>query len=91
MTLANSDLIQVSINPDGSAYFMYSVKVTRGIRGKTKGKVDEFLIHGIPASALQNFCVKNNLIITNKAVYEDDMGTTPLLVKKTDSWTYVKV
>ena len=88
----NKDLIQVSINYNKKkkklfGYFMYQIIVTRGLRGKNKGKVPEVLIMGIPNSALENYCGANNLIITNKAVYEGDLDH-PILWKEEESWTY---
>lgn len=90
--LENRDLIQVSINYNKKkdklfGYFIYQIIVTRGLRGKSKGKVPEVLIVGIPNSALQSYCVTNNLIITNKAVYEEDFNH-PILWKEEESWTY---
>ena len=83
----NQDLIQLSFNSKGSAYFIYQIKVTRGIRGNTKGKVNEVLIVGIPKSAIEKYCIKNNLFITNKAVYEGDWNT-PLLFLNEDGTCY---
>ena len=66
---------------------MYQIDVKRGMRGKTKGKVKEVLIVGIPKSAVENYCQTNKLIITNKAVYETTLDN-PILFKEDDSWTY---
>ena len=42
-------LQQIVENKDGNFYFIYKVpNVKRGIRGKTRGKVDELLIVGMP-------------------------------------------
>lgn len=82
-------LIQVSFLPKGSAYFMYKIpKVTRGIRGKSKGKVDELLIVGVPFSQMEQFCEKNEFIITDRAVYQYNMRN-PILFRKDDTFTYV--
>ena len=86
--IKNSDLVQVSINGGGSIYFLYAIKVQRGIRGKTKGKADELLIMGIPKSAIERYCRKNNLVITNKAVYEGDFDH-PLLFRDDNSYSWV--
>ena len=61
-------LVQVNLMPFG-AYFLYSLPVKRGIRGKTKAVVDELIVHGIPKEKLQDFCINNDIQITNKAVY----------------------
>ena len=66
------DLIQVNIN-DFGAYFVYRVPVQRGIKGKTKSKVDEILSVGVPSKRLQAYCINHGLIITNKAVYYNDL------------------
>ena len=82
-----NNLIQVSINKSG-VYFMYKVpQVKRGIRGKTKGKVDEVLIVGIPLKQVEEYCVRNNLIITNKAVYEEDLDN-PILYLNEEGTAY---
>ena len=64
-------LKQLSLNKDG-AYFIYQVEVTRGIRGKTKGKVNEVIIFGVPYADLHRYCIEQHIFITNKAVYEND-------------------
>ena len=70
MEQKKQELIQVSLTNSG-AYFIYSVpNVKRGIRGKTRGRADEVIIHGIPKNKLQDFCVKNEIQITNMAVYQ---------------------
>ena len=81
-------LVQVSLNNAG-AYFTYKFKVQRGIRGKSKSKVDEVMVIGIPYKALQKYCEKEELIITNYAVYQTTMFNPILWVEK-DSWTYVE-
>ena len=83
------NLIQVSLNRHG-AYFMYSVpQVKRGIRGKTKGKVDEVLVVGVPLKNVESYCEKANLIITNKAVYEGDLDN-PILYLNEEGTAYEK-
>ena len=70
MNQKKQELIQVSLTNSG-AYFIYSVpNVKRGIRGKTRGHADEVIIHGVPKSKLQEFCIKNEIQITNLAVYQ---------------------
>ena len=71
------DLIQVNIK-DFGAYFIYKVPVQRGIKGKTKSKVDEILSVGVPSKGLQAYCINHGLIITNKAVYYNDLDN-PIL------------
>lgn len=71
------DLIQVSIH-DFGAYFVYKVPVQRGIKGKTKSKVDEVISVGVPSKRLQAWCISQGLIITNKAVYYNDLDN-PIL------------
>jgi len=61
-------LVQVTVQSNG-VYFAYQLpEVKRGIRGKTKGKVDELLIVGVPLKGVQSYCKREHLIITNKAV-----------------------
>ena len=55
-------LIKVAVNDKG-AYFIYEITVQRGIKGKTKSKVKELLIHEVPLSDLDNFCKKEGLRI----------------------------
>ena len=51
----------ISKNDNGDFYVGYTVSVQRGIRGKTKGKVDELLIIGIPKNQFKEFCNKHAL------------------------------
>lgn len=83
-------MIQISVNPTG-AYITYKVPVTRGIRGKTRGRVDELLIVGIPLKndRFQQWCIRNNIYITNKAVY-DARTEEKLLIREGDSLNYIK-
>lgn len=71
-------LIQVNLTPFG-AYFLYKINVTRGIRGKSKGKVDEIIVVGIHKNKMQQYCIDHNLIITNKAVYMNNDMSKPIL------------
>ena len=71
------DLVQVSIH-DFGAYFVYKVPVQRGIKGKSKSKVDEVISVGVPSKRLQAWCINQGLIITNKAVYYNDLDN-PIL------------
>ena len=64
-------LVQVSINAN-CAYIIERVTVSRGIRGKSKGKVDELLITGINIKHLHNYCVKHGIYITDKYVRDAD-------------------
>lgn len=52
----------ISANENGDFYVGYKVKVTRGIRGKTKGNVDEVLIVGVPKAKFNNFCIKEGIV-----------------------------
>jgi len=71
------ELVQVSLHSFG-AYFVYKVKVPRGIKGKTKAKVDEILSVGVPSKNLQRWCIQHDIIVTNKAVYIHDFNN-PIL------------
>lgn len=82
-------LVQVSINNHG-AYFTYQLPVQRGIKGKTKSKVNEVLIIGVPTKNIERYCENNNLIITNKAVYINDLDSTPLLYRDGETMNYLE-
>lgn len=85
----DSKLVQVSLNAFGG-YFMYRLHdVPRGIRGKTRAKADEVIIVGIPNKNMQEYCIKENLIITNKGVYLGDMDNM-ILSRKDDTYTYTE-
>jgi len=56
-----TELQYITKNKDGNYYAIYKVKVQRGIKGKTKSKVDELLIVGIPKSKFKDFCKKHNI------------------------------
>lgn len=55
------DIKWISKNDDGNYYIGYQVEVSRGIRGKTKGKVDEVIIVGLHKSKLKSFCEAHSL------------------------------
>lgn len=63
-------IIQISRNENGDWYVLYKLRVQRGIKGKTKSKVDEVLIVGIPQAKFDAWCKKNNLVVhCNDEVY----------------------
>lgn len=69
------ELIRVSLRSTEkgiNAYFVYRLPVQRGIRGKTRSKVNEILAFGVPASMLQEWCNKHHYTITNYYVYQDE-------------------
>lgn len=72
------ELVQLGLQKSG-AYFTYKLPVQRGIRGKSKGKVDELMIIGIPYKNMERYCEQHNYIITNKALYIGDMDN-PVLI-----------
>ena len=80
------NLVQFSFNEYG-AYFIEQVEVQRGIKGKTRSKVNELLIVGVPAPRLHQWCIDNHIYITNKAVYNADTDE-PLLFREGNSFTY---
>lgn len=82
-------LVQVALQSNG-VYFMYKLPVKRGIRGKTKGKVDELFIVGIPLKKVQNYCLQKKLVISDRAVYENNDMNSPILFRKGNSTTYVE-
>lgn len=49
----------VSQNKNGDYYVGYKIPVTRGIRGKTKGTVDELIIVGMNKSKFEEFKEKH--------------------------------
>lgn len=59
--MSDMNIKWISKNNNGDYYIGYTVSVTRGIRGKTKGKVDELLIIGLPKAELEGFCNKHNI------------------------------
>ena len=46
----------ISKNENGDFYDGYKIKVSRGMHGKTKSKVDEVMIVGIPQSKFDAWC-----------------------------------
>lgn len=73
-------LIQVDLIDIG-AYFIYRINnVQRGIKGKSRGQVDEIIAVGVPRHKLQKYCVDNEIIITNQAVYLNNDMSKPYLV-----------
>lgn len=84
----DQELIQVSIQKEG-VYFIYKLsEVKRGIRGKTKGKVDEVIIVGIPLNDVNDYCKKEELIITSERVCFKNLDQT-ILTRK-EGMLYVK-
>ena len=63
------ELVDVCPNEHG-CYFIYKVKVQRGIKGKTKSKDDELLIIGVPKSKLDAACKKEGIVIINQETGE---------------------
>lgn len=83
------ELVQVSIQSNG-VYFAYRLPdVKRGIKGKTRAQVDELLIVGVPTKGVQDYCLREHLIITNKAVYQNDLDN-PILFRNGESFVYVE-
>lgn len=60
MKINPKDIAFISKNEDGNYYIGLKMKVQRGIKGKTKSKVDELLILGIPKDKFQNWMKENN-------------------------------
>lgn len=61
MNSQDEELAFISKNKDGNYYFGFKVKVQRGIRGKTKSKVDELIIVGMPKEKVADFCKKEGI------------------------------
>ena len=59
----NNDIAFISKNKNGDYYFGFKVKVQRGIKGKTKSKVDELIIVGMPKEKVADFCKKEGIKI----------------------------
>ena len=50
------NLLAINRNENGDYYFLYAVpNVKRGIRGKSKGQVNEILIVGVPKANLISY------------------------------------
>lgn len=60
----------VSKNKNGDFYIGYRVPVQRGIRGKTRGKVDELIIVGVPKADMPKFCEEHGIRI--EEIKEDE-------------------
>lgn len=60
-TKTGDEVVFISKNKDGNYYVGIKVKVQRGIRGKTKGKVDELLIIGLNKKHFDKW-IKCNII-----------------------------
>ena len=60
------DIVFISENEDGNFYIGYKVKVQRGIKGKTRSKVDELVIVGMNRERFMNWLEQNDMEI----VYE---------------------
>ena len=56
------------VNPnDSGVYFVYRIpNVKRGIRGKTKGHVDELLVVGIPWPKVDKYLKRYGLVIVKE-------------------------
>ena len=59
--MKNNDIAFISKNKNGDYYFGFKVKVQRGIKGKTKSKVDELIIVGMPKEKVADFCKKEGI------------------------------
>ena len=57
------DIVFISENEDGNFYIGYKVKVQRGIKGKTRSKVDELVIVGMNRERFMNWLGQNNMRI----------------------------
>ncbi len=57
------DIVFISENKDGNFYIGYKVKVQRGIKGKTRSKVDELVIVGMNRERFMNWLEQNNMEI----------------------------
>lgn len=60
------DIVFISENEDGNFYIGYKIKVQRGIKGKTRSKVDELVIVGMNRERFMNWLEQNDMEI----VYE---------------------
>ena len=64
-------LEEVTENKDGNFYFIYRLpKVKRGMHGKTKGKVDELLIVGVPRNKFDSYCEKEGIQLRLENLHE---------------------
>lgn len=53
----------ISRNKDGNYYVGYTIPVQRGIKGKTRSKVNELIIIGIPKSKFRKFCKETKIYL----------------------------
>ena len=56
----------ISRNKDGNWYVGYKTKVQRGIKGKSRSKVDELLIIGIPDKKFDKWCKEHNIWVQDE-------------------------
>lgn len=56
----NMELVFIQ-KTNGGYYFGYKTKVQRGIKGKTKSKVDELLIYGMPTDKAIKYMKKEKI------------------------------
>ena len=61
--MKKDDIVFISENEDGNFYIGYKVKVQRGIKGKTRSKVDELVIVGMNRERFMNWLEQNNMRI----------------------------
>lgn len=59
------ELAFVSKNKDGNYYFGFKVKVQRGIKGKTRSKVDELIIVGMSKEKAIKFAEERRIKLEN--------------------------
>ena len=71
ITKKGNNLVDVTMNKNGDFYFIYSVEVQRGIKGKDKGKVKELLIVGVPKKNIEKYCVEEGISIRIKSMNGD--------------------
>ena len=62
----------ISRNRDGNYYIGFKVPVKRGIRGKTRGKVDELIIVGINQKQFPQWCKEHNIIVTEVELHDSN-------------------
>lgn len=53
----------ISKNKNGDFYVGYIIPVQRGIKGKTRSKVNELIIVGVPKAEMPKFCRDHNIKI----------------------------
>lgn len=82
------ELIGVNIHKFG-VYFVYRILVKRGIKGKSRARVYEILSCGVPKRFVEKYCEDNGLIITDRAVYKDNLKN-PILFREGTSLNYIK-